>query len=440
MRTALVFVPWSILSSLASADELVVSSFQPAAVQRYEASTAVYELSYAASTLVGTLGVTMGPDGMAYVASEGTDQVLRFDPATGAYLGAFVEDDPSTVPDESGGLVAPSAVVFGPDGDLYVASFSGDSVLRYDGRTGAFDSVFVQPADGGLNGPDAGMVFGTGGDLYVPSYWNHRVKRFDGQSGAFVSDFLEPSPSGLRNPRTVLFAGDGFVYATSEGTDEVLQFDAVTGDFVAALVTDDPATTPDETGGLSGPTGMAIGPDGLLYVASIGTGEVKRYDFTTGAFVDTFVAAGSGGLALPTYLLFRPRAARVCVGAPNSVGDGARLAATGSSSVGANRFRLELSYAAPGQWGVFLQGDQGSHNPAGDGTLCLGGNVYRLTTVALDGAGRASVGLDFGAPRDPAATVLPGSVWYFQVAYRDPAGPGGSGFNFSDSLRAAFQP
>ena len=137
-----------------------------------------------------------------------------------------------------------------------------DSVLAYEPLTGAFDGVFVQPTPGNLNGPDAGMVFGPGGDLYVPSFWNHRVKRYDGTTGAFVSNFLTPISSGLTNPRTVLFPGDGTVLATSEGSDEVLRFDATTGDFQIALVTDDVTTGPDETGGLDGPTGMAVGPDG----------------------------------------------------------------------------------------------------------------------------------------------------------------------------------
>jgi outer membrane protein assembly factor BamB len=186
-------------------DELVVASFQPAALQRFQLPTGKFETDYGASPLTGTLGFDFGPDGMAYVASEGTDEVLRFDPTTGAYLGPFVWDDLDTGVDESGGLVEPSAVAFGPDGLCYVASFSGDSVLRYDGRTGAFIDVFVLPGDGNLDGPDAGMAFGADGDLYIPSFFNHRVKRFDATSGVFVENFLKPSPSGLTNPRQILF-------------------------------------------------------------------------------------------------------------------------------------------------------------------------------------------------------------------------------------------
>ena len=45
------------------------------------------------------------------------------------------------------GLDAPNGLVFGPDGNLYVSSANTDQVLRYNGNTGAFIDVFVS-ADG----------------------------------------------------------------------------------------------------------------------------------------------------------------------------------------------------------------------------------------------------------------------------------------------------
>ena len=50
---------------------------------------------------------------------------------------------------------------------------------------------------------------------------------------AFVENAFTPQTSGLKNPRTVLFLDDGTALVTSEGTDEVLRFDATTGDFLA---------------------------------------------------------------------------------------------------------------------------------------------------------------------------------------------------------------
>jgi secreted PhoX family phosphatase len=56
--------------------------------------------------------------------------------APGDFIDVFVSS-------ESGGLGSPDGMLFGPDGNLYVASDSTDEVLRYDGVTGAFIDVFV---------------------------------------------------------------------------------------------------------------------------------------------------------------------------------------------------------------------------------------------------------------------------------------------------------
>ena len=70
----------------------------------------------------------------------------------------------------SGGLARPRYLVFGPDGnqdgakDLYVADRDLNSVLRYDGVTGASIDTFVTSESGGLNGP-MDLVFGPDGAL-----------------------------------------------------------------------------------------------------------------------------------------------------------------------------------------------------------------------------------------------------------------------------------
>ena len=79
-------------------------------------------------------GVIIGPDGMLYVSSGQTDEVFRFDPVSGAFLGVFAS---------GGGLNRPWDLAFGPDGNLYVSSSLTNSVLRFDGQTGTFLDVFA---------------------------------------------------------------------------------------------------------------------------------------------------------------------------------------------------------------------------------------------------------------------------------------------------------
>ena len=49
---------------------------------------------------------------------------------------------------------------------------------------------------------------------------------------------------------------------------------------------------------------VAFGTDGNLYVTSGNSHEVLRYDGVTGALIDAFVSAGSGGLETPRSLVF----------------------------------------------------------------------------------------------------------------------------------------
>ncbi|MEH2314250.1 MAG: hypothetical protein V7K35_23255 [Nostoc sp.] len=84
------------------------------------------------------------------------------------------------------------------------------------------------------------------------------------------------------------------------------------------------------SGGLSGPVKQTFGSDGNLYVSSILTNNVLRYNGKTGAFIDTFVPAGSGGLGKPRFLYFTKDAIAV----PESRTGLALLAFAATLSVG----------------------------------------------------------------------------------------------------------
>jgi DNA-binding beta-propeller fold protein YncE len=65
------------------------------------------------------------------------------------------------------------------------------------------------------------------------------------------------------------------LYVSSFETHQVLRYDGTTGAFLNAFVA-------AGSGGLQNPTGLAFGPDGALYVGSSNTAEVLRYDGQTG--------------------------------------------------------------------------------------------------------------------------------------------------------------
>jgi len=269
---------------------LLVSGYTSSAVHAFAADGTPLGPLGAAS---GAQAMRYGPDGDLYVCAEEGDSVLRFDGSTGAPLGPFVFDDPATPQDETGGLRAPTAAVFGPDGQLYVASFQDDAVLRYDGATGAYVDDFIPAGTGAINGPDAGMDFGPDGHLYIPSFNNNRVLRYHGKTGAPLGAFVPVDLTTLSRPRCLRWRGDGLMYVTSWGNNRVLRYD-LNGDLVDVFAT------------LVRPTGLAFGPGGRLYVTSDQTNKVFVFDGATGAALGEFANAGQAGVSGATYLEWLP--------------------------------------------------------------------------------------------------------------------------------------
>ena len=259
-----------------------------------------------------------------YVASFGSNQVLKYRGSDGASLGAFVTAG-------SGGLSAPTGLVFSPwTGDLLVGSDLTGQVLKYDGNTGASLGVFctvptprgigygpglnlLVPEDGDNKieklqtyvGTDLGtlvtstyaenaVVSPFSGNLLVAVFGANQVLQFDANTGASLGVFA--SGGGLASPFSIAFSPwTKDLLVTSRDSNQVLRCDHRTGAFLGVFA----------SANLSAPFGMAFGPDYNLYVANFDNSTVTKYDGATGAFLSTFVTSGSGGLASPTFLTWR---------------------------------------------------------------------------------------------------------------------------------------
>lgn len=223
--------------------------------------------------------------------------VLWYDGLTGASLGVF-----ASAPE----LNWPHDMKYGPDGNLYVIGIRSDNVVRFDGRTGAFIDEFVASGSGGIDAPH-GMVFGPDAngdwrrDLYVGSRDTDEVMVYCGRTGDFIRVFVSAGSGGLEKPHDLIFRFNGDLLVTSHTTDEVLLYRRRSGDFVRAFVA-------AGSGGLARPHSMefAIGQPGgpffSLYVTSVMSDNVLRYNAFTGAFAG--VAASGNGLARPHGLNF----------------------------------------------------------------------------------------------------------------------------------------
>lgn len=263
-------------------------------------------------------GLTFGPDGKLYICSNrfGPDRVIRLDPFDGAPcpgpLGSL--DSADFVPpdeDRNGGLEGGRGLTFGPDGHLYVASIGTDEVLRFDGETGEFLDPFVSSRSGGLDDP-TDLKFGPDGNLYVcclrggSNLTGSQVLVYDGVTGCFLRPLVRDDPAtpfdetgGLREAWGIEFDDHDRVYLTSHHNHKVLRYDRFSGAAIDCFVN-------PGSGGLANPFGLSFGLDGDLFVTSDGgfdDDRILRFDGTTGAFKGVHVEV-SGEAA--TYLAFRP--------------------------------------------------------------------------------------------------------------------------------------
>lgn len=255
------------------------------------------------ASLDGGIAVSADESRVA-IASLSGDEVAEHASSSGAPLRRF--DDVC-----SGQF--PSDVAYGPGGHLFVACFGASSVNRIDAGTGAV-SPFVSSGSGGLFAPRA-LAFGPNGNLFVTGATGELLQ-FDGASGSFVGAFVDATGNGggPLDPWGFRFAS-GQLFVASSFTDSVAVFSAATGAFIATRVA-------SGSGGLDGPTGVAFAADGSLLVASRGDDSVRRYHAQSGAYLGAFVPSGSQGLDGPVDLAVLPEPA-----SPLAIAAGALLLA-----------------------------------------------------------------------------------------------------------------
>jgi len=127
-----------------------------------------------------------------------------------------------------------------------------------------------------------------------------------------------------------------------------------------------------------------------------------------------------------------------CAAAANSTGVAAVLNGVGSVSIATNNMRFDAANLPATTMGLLACGQLQSQAPFGDGVLCIAGNVTRLRVAPGSTTGTWTVPVDF--PSLPPGVITAGSQRYFQLYYRDSAGPLGTGFNLTNGVAVSFTP
>jgi len=223
-----------------------------------------------------------------YVTGSRVNGIVTAFDQQGNYTGVLGQADPT-----DSQLVQPSALTYGPNGDVYVTSSDavdrtqGNEVLVYDGISGEFKGVFGQAnnAESGLLNP-TGIKFGPDGNLYVASAYTSQVLRYNGTTGEFMGvyasrnngfpDNIVPEELPVPDFTVLVFGPDGNLYVTSLLQNAVLEYAGPNaenpGEFIGVY---GQANNTDSE--LAEPRSIVFGPDADLYVASAATGRILKY-------------------------------------------------------------------------------------------------------------------------------------------------------------------
>jgi hypothetical protein len=187
---------------------------------------------------------------------------------------------------------------------VYASGFLTGKLIRYStvdpaGTVATLSSgVLVAPATLAV-GPDGNIYIGDDGDgsTVAPS-----IKRFDVGTNAVSTVYTFEDFSVF--PGSLIFKGSDLLVGRNPLYQDVGPIVKLTG-VTSGSVSKSTYTT---GGDLASSPGLALGPDGSLYVADqtyasgTASGPVKRFD-AAGNFVDVVIASGSSGLAGPTGLV-----------------------------------------------------------------------------------------------------------------------------------------
>ena len=214
----------------------------------------------------------------------GGSSVVRFD---GTSVTPFASDPDPTGPETSPDrMYGPIAMVFDPAGNLLVLNETSKNVLKFNGTTGAYIGPLISTAtlaSGSITDPND-MEIGADGNLYIMSHFNeggNNITRFDAMTGALVGVF---SASGTTHHQHGLaFGPGGDLFQASVDGHLVERFNGLTGASMGTFASNPGLSTGD----------LAFGPT-VMYATNNLAGGVLRFNAITGTGMPPLISAGPG--------------------------------------------------------------------------------------------------------------------------------------------------
>jgi sugar lactone lactonase YvrE len=260
---------------------------------------AVKTLAGAAATQGGVrfdnpFGIAVASDQSVYVSDGGSGRVWRLNVEGGAVV--IAEN-----------LDTPSALALAPDGTLVLAETGAHTITRLDPKTGQSSTVAgvrgrAGYADGAgaaalFNGP-IGVAVGPDATVYVADTYNDRIRAVDPKSQEVrtlagggepgIIDAPQGSDARFDTPCGIAVAPDGALIVADTGNHRLRRVD-LGGAVTTIAGTGEPKSFdgPLLAASFDEPVGLAVAPDGTIYVADAGGSTLRACRFGTMPGVQT---------------------------------------------------------------------------------------------------------------------------------------------------------
>ena len=296
-------------------------------------------------------GVEIGPDGGLYVTAVGNHRVLRLDLKTGHLATVAGRGRPGYAGDGGPATAAqlnePYEVRFDRDGNMYFVEMRNHVIRKVDAKTRVVSTIAGsgKPGYGGDNGPATkaqlknphSIALDGRGGLYVADIGNHRIRRIDLKTGIVESiagngqrelprDGQTARGKPVLGPRALYIGGTTLWVALREG-HSIWRLDLVRGKWRHVAGTGQKGFSgdggPAKTATFNGPKGIAVGPEGHVWVVDTENQAIRKIDAKSGLICtvagggpDQRGPAGDGGPATKAQL-DRPHG--ICVGPDGAV-------------------------------------------------------------------------------------------------------------------------
>ncbi len=191
---------------LEDVDRVLVSNLNSGRITKYNSRTGAYIEDFA-TVAGGPTRMKIGDDGLLYVLqwSNSFNKVLRYQ------LDGTLVDEYTDV-----GVIQSIGIDWDDSGNLYVSSFAGGSVRKFD-ASGNDQGLFI---DTNLSGPTNCEI--KDGVMYVLDWNAGKCVRFNAGDGSYIDDFI----TTLTNPEGIAFLPNGDLLIGDNGTNSVRRFDS----------------------------------------------------------------------------------------------------------------------------------------------------------------------------------------------------------------------